>query len=66
MKLMPRSVASDVVVFLADEAGFSLEQSLLDNLVASVAQGDRVSPLDVSICTLKAWRTLLNKGCRPH
>ena len=51
VNLMTRSVAADVVALLAGRAGFVLEQKLVDNFLANVAQEhlDRVSPLDISI-----------------
>ena len=53
VNLMPRPVAGDVIATLAGKAGFALEQELVDNFLANIAQGpaqpDRVSPLDISI-----------------
>ncbi len=53
LDLMPRPVAGDVIATLASEAGFSVDQKLIDNFLANIAQdssrSERVSPLDVSI-----------------
>jgi Leucine-rich repeat (LRR) protein len=53
VKLMTRPVAGDVIATLAGRAGFALEQDLVDNFLANVAQDSlqsgRVSPLDMSI-----------------
>jgi hypothetical protein len=51
VNLMTRPVARDVTATLATKAGFSLEEKLVDNFLANIAQeqSGRVSPLDISI-----------------
>lgn len=49
INLFSKTTASDVIATLADRAGFSLEQELLDNFIANISQSHGISPLDLSV-----------------
>lgn len=49
VNLLPKSIAGDVMATIASQAGFTLEQALVDNFVSTVAQPRGISPLDLSV-----------------
>lgn len=61
--LAPRT-ASDALITLASEAGFTLEQELVENFITSVQHQQGVSPVDVSHSIVKAVHEWLKQDRR--
>lgn len=49
MNLLSRRVAQEVMATIASQAGFTLEQALIDRFLTGVSQPRGISPLDLSI-----------------
>ncbi len=59
--LAPRT-AGDALVTLASEAGFTLDQALVENFVSSVAHSQGVLPIDVAIGVLSLSNFVQQRG----
>jgi internalin A len=59
--LAPRT-ASDALVLLTSEAGFTLDQALVDNFVTSVAGPRGVSPVDIAVGVLTLANFVQQRG----
>ena len=62
VNLLPDPTAKDTIVVLAAEAGFTLDNALVDNFIAEVRHPDGVSPVDIAIGVLSLANFVQQRG----
>lgn len=65
VKRFPTQTATDTLVVLVTEAGFSVDNTLVENLIGELAQSDGVSPTDIAIAVL-SLANLAEQSNRSH
>ncbi len=62
IKLLAPSAASQTLIILTGEAGFTLDQALVDNFISSVTAAEGVSPVDIAIGVLSLANFVQQRG----
>jgi hypothetical protein len=62
VNLLAGPTAKDTIVVLASEAGFTLDNALVDNLIAEVRQPEGISPVDIAIGVLSLANLVQQRG----
>jgi hypothetical protein len=62
VNLLPDPTAKDTIVVLAGEAGFTLDNALVDNFIAEVRHPDGISPVDIAIGVLSLANFVQQRG----